>query len=98
MRIGNITALWTALAFLTVVSAWAQGWPRDPASLERRADSLAALDPAKEVEKAIDRGDLRFIAVCGYACFPPGVDPDDSIVIRGMQTTWWDSGASSAPA
>src|SRR6185437_1016774 len=41
--------------------------------LAQRADSLAKLDPEREARAAIARGDLRFIAVCGYVCVPVGV-------------------------
>jgi hypothetical protein len=46
--------------------------------IARRADSLARLDPEREAGAAIARGDLRFIAVCGYVCIPIGV-PFDSV-------------------
>ena len=49
--------------------------PADAAVLEKRADSLAALDPARELQRALERRDWRFIAVCDYACGTPGV-PD----------------------
>ena len=52
-----------------------------------RADSLERLDPEREARIAIARGDLRFLAVCGYACIPAGVSrdslpPSDSLAIR----------------
>jgi hypothetical protein len=56
--------------------------------LARRADSLAKLDPQREARAAIARGDLRFIAVCGYVCVPVGVPLDralrtrDSLAVR----------------
>jgi hypothetical protein len=45
--------------------------PQRSPELLRRADSLAALDPAREVQLALERRDHRFIGVCGYACFAP---------------------------
>lgn len=39
-----------------------------------RAESLSALDPVAEARRAILRGDLRFLAVCGYTCIPVGID------------------------
>ena len=46
-------------------------------------DSLAALDPAKEVDAALARGDRRPLAVCGLACLAPGLDP---AVVRRLPT------------
>jgi hypothetical protein len=40
----------------------------------RRADSLGALVPEREAEAAIAHGDLRFVGVCGYVCYPAGPD------------------------
>src|SRR4051794_8678500 len=54
--------------------------PARSPELARRADSISRLDPAVEVRKAIRRGDHRLVAVCGYACVPPGVDLDDERV------------------
>ena len=57
--------------------------------LAQRADSLSKLDAEAEARAAIARGDLRFIAVCGFACLPPGVPMDsarssrDSLALRG---------------
>jgi hypothetical protein len=48
--------------------------PARSPDLAARADSLAALDPAREVRAALARGDRRFVGVCGYACLAPGVD------------------------
>jgi hypothetical protein len=42
------------------------GPPARSPELAVRADSLARLDPKREARAAIARGDLRFIAVCGY--------------------------------
>jgi hypothetical protein len=58
--------------------------PERSPELARRADSLSRLDPAIEVRKAIRRGDHRLVAVCGYACVPPGVDLHDSLVRGAM--------------
>ena len=41
--------------------------------MNRRSDSLSRLDPAREVERAIARGDWRFVGVAGYAVVAPGV-------------------------
>jgi|SRR6476646_1426400 len=46
--------------------------PQRSPDLLRRADSLAALDPAREVQLALERRDHRFIGVCGYSCVAPG--------------------------
>ena len=65
------------------------GLPKHAPELARRADSLAKLDPEREAREASARGDLRFIAVCGYACEPVGVPLDralrtrDSLAFRG---------------
>ena len=75
------------LATSGLTLAFAQGRPRGPASLEQRADSLEALDPAVELRAAITAGDLRLIGVCGYACLPPGVDVTDSVVIRAFRAS-----------
>ena len=56
------------------------------------ADSLTRLDPLVQADSAIARGDLRYLAVCGYVCFPPGVPLDsiaassDSLSIRQDST------------
>ena len=79
-----------ALGFTLILSTlwFACGHARlpDPLSNAQRADSITALDPATELKKALDRGDRRFIAVCGYVCFPPGVDLDDSVVMKAIRT------------
>jgi hypothetical protein len=54
-------------------------------TLVRRADSLAALDPQRELEAALARGDRRFIAICGYACNPPGLTNRQLSSIRPEQ-------------
>ena len=57
--------------------------------LAARADSLERLDPEREARAAIALGDLRFLAVCGFACIPVGVPLDsvrqtsDSLAVRG---------------
>ena len=57
--------------------------------LASRADSLERLDPEQEAHAAIARGDLRFLAVCGYVCLPVGVPWEsilrsaDSSAVRG---------------
>lgn len=63
---------------------------RGPTSeLAARADSLGRLDPGVEARAAIARGDLRFLAVCGFACVPVGIPMDsaaktsDSLAVRG---------------
>ena len=64
------------------------GADRSP-DLASRADSLERLDPDHEAHAAIARGDLRFLAVCGYVCVPVGVPLDsvlqsaDSLAVRG---------------
>ena len=47
------------------------------------ADSVVALVPEREFEKAVSRGDLRPIGVCGYACLSVGIEPAD----RGILPT-----------
>jgi hypothetical protein len=44
--------------------------------LARRADSLQALDPARELQHALARHDERFIGVCSIACLPVGPSSD----------------------
>jgi hypothetical protein len=78
---------------LVLVSAGCRLQPRPTAvpdaraELAQRADSLAALDPEDEAREAIARGDLRFLATCGFACLPTGIDrpaariPQDSLHI-----------------
>jgi hypothetical protein len=80
-----------ALALLLAAAcASAQTSGNAPSSeLTRRADSLASLDPRGEARAAINRGDLRFVGVCGFACLPVGVPLDslrmspDSMAGRG---------------
>jgi len=86
MRLSAVWALYIALTLPALPGVRAQGRPRGPASLVQRADSIAALDAATEVQKAIRKADLRFVAVCGYVCFPPGVDLSDSTVLRAART------------
>ena len=64
------------------------GVPDRSPELASRADSLERLDPELEARAAIARGDLRFIALCGYDCVPVGVPLDsalhssDSLAVR----------------
>jgi hypothetical protein len=55
------------------------GIPNRSPELASRADSLERLDPEREARAAIARGDLRFLAVCGYACMPVGVPLDSAL-------------------
>jgi hypothetical protein len=48
--------------------------PHAERELYRRADSLSALDPIREAQSAIARGDLRVLAICGYACESVGIE------------------------
>lgn len=59
--------------------------PKSPieADAARRADSLLALNPAVEFQQALERGDLRAIGVCGFACLAEGVEGSDYDLIRG---------------
>ncbi len=64
--------------------------------LVARADSLRKLDAIQEARAAIGRGDLRYVAVCGYTCVPVGID------LNGPGATGLDSlrfveGTSDAP-
>ena len=64
-----------------VASPASEARPAIPASspdLARRADSLERLDPRAEAQAAIRRGDLRFVAVCGYTCKPLGIPVDSA--------------------
>ena len=68
------------------------GLPAHSPDVARQADSLVALRPEDEARRAIARGDLRFLAVCGYACIPPGVPFDsaarspDSLPVRSLDS------------
>ena len=86
MRIGINAGILVATTIVAVGSTHAQGRPAGPPALVKRADSIEALNPATEVRKAIDRGDVRFIAICGYACYPPGVDLTDSTVTVAIRS------------
>ena len=44
------------------------------AELRVRADSIARLDPARELAHALERGDRRFIGLQGYSQIAPGLD------------------------
>lgn len=79
-------------------AAWARGERGAPlaAAAERsprlacadeiaRADSLAALDVAREVEAALQAGDTRLLAVCGFACEAPGLQDLPPEVGREMR-------------
>src|ERR1044072_7082036 len=48
----------------------------------RRADSLFKLDPLSEARRAIERGDLRAVGVCGYVCRPPEFTEADTGGLR----------------
>jgi hypothetical protein len=57
------------------------------AVLGRRADSIAALDPRREVDAALARGDKRFIGVCNYACAAPGAPNRLSLDLKIVEGT-----------
>jgi hypothetical protein len=59
--------------------------------LAHRADSLAKLNPEREARAAIARGDLRFIAVCGYVCVPVGIPLDNALRTRDSLALGSDS-------
>jgi hypothetical protein len=48
------------------------------------AARIASLDPVAEVKRALSRGDLRLLAVCGYVCVPPGVELDEESGTKPM--------------
>jgi len=66
-------------------------FPAHSPELARRADSLAKLDPESEARRAIARGDLRFIGVCGYVCVPVGIPLDSATGSRDSLATSTDS-------
>jgi len=39
--------------------------------------SLNLESPEKDLNKNIRSGDLRFVCICGYACYTPGVENSD---------------------
>ena len=70
--------------------------PQLASDYARRADSLASLDPVRELQAAIRRGDLRPIGVCGYACMPVGVDSGDYSIVDGRHLNTIE-GTTDAP-
>ena len=44
--------------------------------LSRQTDSIAALDPARQADSAILRGDFHLLALNGYALIVPGLERD----------------------
>ena len=52
----------------TIAGQLSEALPDSSPVLGRRADSLAALDPAREAAMSAARGDFRFVGTCGYAC------------------------------
>jgi hypothetical protein len=64
--------------------------------LAARADSLRALDPTKEARAAIERGDLRYVGVCGYTCVPVGIDLNGPGA-TALDSSRWVEGTSDAP-
>jgi len=51
-------------------------YPRASPELTRRADSLERLDPDSEAIRSANRGDFRFVGVCGYTCSAVGLAAD----------------------
>ncbi len=47
------------------------------AILKTTLSSLNIEEPEKDINKNIKNNDLRFICVCGYACYTPGVEQND---------------------
>jgi hypothetical protein len=56
---------------------------KESPELRQRADSLAALDPRSEAAASIQRGDLRYLAVCRVTCAPIGAPGDTVCFIQG---------------
>ena len=82
MRYALGVALLAMATGLTPTGAAAQDRPA-PAAMPEAASratgdavGLGSLHPAAEVKRALSRGDLRLLAVCGYVCLPPGVALD----------------------
>ena len=47
------------------------------------ARQLKRADPVADAAAAIDRGDVRLLAIDGYLLYPPGVDSLQRLVITG---------------
>jgi len=48
--------------------------------LKTTLSSLNIDDPEKDIQINIKNNDLRFICVCGYSCYTPGVEKDDLLL------------------
>lgn len=53
------------------------------AQLEATLQTLRLDDPAADMRANVEAGDLRPVAVCGFACLAPGYRPDGAVVVRG---------------
>ena len=49
----------------------------DKAILKTTLSSLNLKTPGADVEKNIANDDYRFMGICGYACYPPGLQDAD---------------------
>ena len=83
------TSILLVLAAINVTPLGAQTARRKRAAavrseLARRADSLGALNPIREAERAVKRGDIRLVAVRGYSLELPGTPPGDVGLLRDM--------------
>lgn len=54
----------------------------DTAILKTTLSCLNLESPQKDVDRNINNGDLRFICVCGFACYTPGVQKDDLLLTK----------------
>ncbi|TWT20044.1 outer membrane lipoprotein LolB [Luteimonas marina] len=53
--------------------------------LAQTLDSLRLDDPAADMRAHVEAGDLRPVAVCGFACLAPGYGPGGAAVVRGAE-------------
>jgi hypothetical protein len=79
MKIQIITALLIMIIFGNQVRA-----QDNKKSLMTQTETLKATlsrlnlgNPEKDIDTNIANADLRFICICGYACYAPGVDKSD---------------------
>lgn len=53
--------------------------------LERTLRTLRLDDPAADMRASVEAGDLRPVAVCGFACLAPGYGAGGAAVLRGVE-------------
>jgi hypothetical protein len=66
-----------SIALLCLCFGFAEASENNTAILKKELGSLNLTKPEKDLIKNIEANDFRFVCICGYTCFAPGVEKEN---------------------